>query len=191
MQEKQRAEHLLVAVTGLARQFELQYLIFASNATKTRTCSSGLGLQWGQTCADRTLQSAHCQPRVLLNTGGKLYNKSVPLYCVLCTVYCGDHSTLELTGDWPGGVCCDLTTPLAVSIQAELELKYSNLICVVQSTFLYCIILLKRALRVVKIHSINKTGAVSFFLQQQIVLSSFTTILSDKETYWPKNPKFS
>ena len=100
MQEKQRAEHLLVAVPGLAREFELQYLIFASNATKTRTCSSGLGLQWGQTCADRTLQSAHCQPRVLLNTGGKLYNKSVPLYCVLCTVYCGDHSTLELTGDW-------------------------------------------------------------------------------------------
>ena len=98
-------------------------------------------------------------------------------------MYCGDHSTLELTGDWPGGVCCDLTTPLAVSIQAELELKYSNLICVVQSTFLYCIILLKRALRVVKIHSINKTGAVIFFLQQQIVLSSFTTILSDKETY--------
>ena len=30
MQEKQRAEHLLVAVPGLARQFELQYLICAS-----------------------------------------------------------------------------------------------------------------------------------------------------------------
>ena len=100
MQEKQRAEHLLVAVTGLARQFELQYLIFASNATKTRTCSSGLGLQWGQTCADRTLQSAHCQPRVLLNTGGKLYNKSVPLFRVLCTVYCVLWWSLNIGTDW-------------------------------------------------------------------------------------------